>query len=90
MIADMWTMTADKVKTEFGADGGALKAWQDKAAVLLPSADKHPPKVDLTLPGPSPQASTVVVTVYWQMPGETELHQHLLTAQIGRNPLGAP
>ena len=28
----------------------------------------------------------VVVTVFWQMPGETELHQHLMTAQIGKNP----
>jgi hypothetical protein len=74
------------MKVEFGAGGTKLAAWQDKAAALLPSADTHPPTVDLTLPGPSPQANTVVVTIFWQMPGETELHQHLITAQIGKNP----
>ena len=28
---------------------------------------------------------SVVVTVFWQMPGETEKHKHLMTAQIGKN-----
>ena len=86
MIADMWTMTATKMDTQFGSGGTKLAAWQAKAASLLPSASgANAPQVDLTQPGLSSQSRTVVVTVKWQLPGETELHQHLMTAQIGKN-----
>jgi len=86
MIADMWTMTAAKMDTEFGSGGAKLTAWQAKAASLLPSSATYPPTVDLTQAGLSPESRTVVVTVFWQMPGETVKHQHLMTAQIGKNP----
>ncbi len=86
MISDMWTMTAAQMDTQFGSGGPKLAAWQTKAAALLPSSAANPPTVDLTQPGLSPQSRTVVVTVFWQLPGETELHQHLMTAQIGKNP----
>ena len=82
MIADMWTMTAAEMDTQFGTGGTKLAAWQTKAAGLLPSADTT---VDLT-PGLSAQSRTVVVTVEWKLPGETEQHRHLMTAEIGRNP----
>ena len=85
MIADMWTMTAAEMDTQFASGGGKLTSWQDKARALLPSAATYPPTVDLTQPGLSPESRTVVVTVFWQMPGETEKHQHLMTAQIGKN-----
>jgi type IV pilus assembly protein PilV len=85
MIADMWTMTATQMDAEFGTSGAKLTAWQNKAKALLPSAATYPPTVDLTQPGLSPESRTVVVTVFWQKPGETEKHQHLMTAQIGRN-----
>jgi len=85
MIADMWTMTADKMDAEFGTDGPKLKGWQAKAQALLPSAADHPPKVEVT-PGLSSESRDVVVTVFWQLPGDKEVHQHLMTAQIGRNP----
>ena len=88
MIAEMWTMPAAQMATEFGAGGTKLTAWQDKAKALLPSATTYPPTVDLTQPGLSPESRTVVVTVFWQMPGETEKHQHLMTAQIGKNRIG--
>jgi type IV pilus assembly protein PilV len=83
MIADMWTMTAARMDSDFGPSGTRLAAWKTKAASLLPSADAT---VDLTPPGLSPQSRTVVVTVFWKLPGETERHQHLMTAQIGKNP----
>ena len=83
MIADMWTMTAAQMDTDFGASGTKLATWKTKAANLLPSADTT---VDLTQPGLSAQSRTAVVTVFWKLPGETELHQHLMTAQIGKNP----
>jgi type IV pilus assembly protein PilV len=86
MIADMWTMTATQMDTDFGASGTKLATWKTKAANLLPSADTYPPTVDLTQPGLSAQSRTAVVTVFWKLPGETELHQHLMTAQIGKNP----
>ncbi len=85
MIADMWSMTAAQMDTEFGSGGTKLTAWQGKATALLPSAATYPPTVDLAQPGLSPESRTVVVTVFWQMPGETEKHQHLMTAQIGKN-----
>ena len=91
MIADMWTMTATQMDTQFGATAGSgtkLATWKTKAASLLPSASgANAPKVALT-PGLSPESRTVVVTVFWQMPGETEKHQHLMTAQIGKNRVG--
>jgi len=87
MIADMWTMTATQMDTQFGSGGPKLAEWQAKAASLLPSATgANAPEVDLTQPGLSPQSRTVVVTVKWKLPGEAETHQHLMTAQIGKNP----
>lgn len=85
MIADMWTMTAAQMDAQFGAGGPKLTVWQNKASALLPSAATYPPTVDLTPPGLSPESRTVVVTVFWQLPGESAKHQHLMTAQIGKN-----
>lgn len=88
MIADMWTMTAAQMDTEFGTGGAKLAAWQGKATALLPAAATYPPTVDLTQAGLSAESRTVVVSVFWKMPGETEKHQHLMTAQIGKNRVG--
>ena len=88
MIAEMWTMTAAEMDTKFGSGGAKLVSWQGKASALLPAAATYPPTVDLTQAGLSPESRTVVVTVFWQMPGETEKHQHLMTAQIGKNRVG--
>ena len=87
MIGDMWTMTAAKMDTDFCNGCPRLASWQTKAEDLLPSAAALPLKVDLTN-GLSPESRTVVVTVRWQMPGETEVHQHLMSAQIGKNRIG--
>ena len=86
MIADMWTTTAAQMDTDFGSGGAKLAAWQAKAESLLPSAAANPITVDLPASGLSPQSRTVTVTVFWQMPGESALHQHLMTAEIGKNP----
>jgi type IV pilus assembly protein PilV len=85
MVAEMWTMNAAQMDTQFGAGGSKLTNWQTKASNLLPSAGTYPPTVDLTQPGLSPESRTVVVSVFWQLPGETEKHQYLMTAQIGKN-----
>ena len=71
---------------QFGPGGPELIAWQSQVASLLPSATgANAPLIDLTQPGLSLQSRSVVVTVFWQLPGETVRHQVLVTAQIGKN-----
>ena len=86
MIAEMWTTsgTPAQLDLDYVSPGTKLAAWQTKAAALLPIPAANPITVTLT-PGLSPESRTVVVTVFWQMPGESELHQHLMSAQIGKN-----
>jgi type IV pilus assembly protein PilV len=85
MIGDMWTTRAAALDTEFGTGGRKLTVWQVQAARLLPSATgDNAPVVDLTSTGLSAQSRSVVVTVFWQLPGETQRHQVLMTAEIGR------
>jgi type IV pilus assembly protein PilV len=81
MVADMWTMTAAKMTTEFCAGCTKLTAWETEAASLLPASGVT---VVLT-PGLSLQSSTVVVTISWQPPGNSETHNYVMTAQIGKN-----
>ena len=83
MIADMWTTTGPNIDTDFGSGGSKLTSWTTKVAALLPGGIA--PDVAVT-PGFSSESRTVVVTVYWQLPGDPERHQHVMTAQIGKNP----
>jgi type IV pilus assembly protein PilV len=86
IIGDMWATPAAALDSEFGSGGAKLYAWQGQAASLLPSATgANAPQVDLTKPGLSVQSRSVVVTIFWQLPGETERHQIVMTAQIGKN-----
>jgi type IV pilus assembly protein PilV len=86
MVGDMWTTLPSALDTQFGVGGAKLTAWQTQAASLLPSATgANAPQVDLTQAGLSSQSRSVVVTIFWQLPGEAQPHQVLLTAQIGKN-----
>lgn len=86
IVGDMWATQASALDTEFGTGGAKLYAWQTQAANLLPLATgANAPQVDLTQPGLSLGSRSVVVTIFWQLPGETERHQIVLTAQIGKN-----
>ena len=86
VIGDMWATAGVDLNPQFGAGGPKLTAWQNQVASLLPSATgANVPLVDLTQPGLSVQSRSVVVTVFWQLPGETVRHQVLITAQIGKN-----
>jgi type IV pilus assembly protein PilV len=86
LIGDMWSTAAADLDTQFGAGGPKLAAWQTQVANLLPSATgSNLPVVDLTQPGLSAQSRSVVVTMFWQLPGESGRHQLLITAQIGKN-----
>ena len=84
MIADMWaTTTTANIGTDFGSGGSKLTAWTSKVAALLPGG--IPPDVTVT-DGFNTESKTVVITVYWQLPGDAVRHQHVMTAQIGKNP----
>jgi type IV pilus assembly protein PilV len=86
LIGDMWSTAAADLDAQFGAGGPKLVAWQNQVANLLPTATgTNAPVVDLTQPGLSVQSRSVVVTMFWQLPGESGRHQLLLTAQIGKN-----
>ena len=86
LVGDMWSTKAADLDAQFGTGGPKLSAWQTQVASLLPSATgANVPVVDLTQPGLSSQSRSVVVTVYWQLPGESARHQVLITAQIGKN-----
>lgn len=87
IVGDMWTTVPTALDTQFGSSGAKLTAWQAQAASLLPSASGgNAPTVDLSQPGLSSQSRSVVVSIFWQLPGETNRHQVVLTAQIGKNP----
>ena len=86
LIGAMWSTRAADLDAQFGAGGPQLAAWQTQVANLLPSATgANLPIVDLTQPGLSTQSRSVVVTMFWQLPGEPGRHQLLITAQIGKN-----
>ena len=86
LIGDMWATAATELDPQFGTGGPRLAAWQNVVARELPSASgANAPLVDLAQPGLSTQSRSVVVTVFWQLPGETVRHQVLITSQIGKN-----
>jgi hypothetical protein len=86
IVGDMWTTQPAALDTEFGTGGAKLTTWKAQAASLLPSATgSNAPLVDLTQPGLSTLSRSVVITIFWQLPGETQRHQVLMTAQIGKN-----
>src|SRR5262249_25369140 len=86
LIGDMWSTAAGDLDPQFGSGGPKLVAWQNYVATQLPQASgSNVPLVDLAQPGLSSQSRSVVVTVFWQMPGEALRHQVLVTAQIGKN-----
>lgn len=86
VVGEMWATAAADLDTQFGSGGTKLAAWQDQVGSLLPTATgTNAPQIDLTQPGLSSQARTVVVTVFWQLPGEAVRHQFVMSAQIGRN-----
>lgn len=86
VVGNMWATAPAILDAQFGAGGAQLTAWQTQVAGLLPSATgSNIPQIDLTQPGLSANARTVVVTVFWQLPGDATRHRYVMTAQIGRN-----
>ena len=86
LIGAMWSTRAADLDAQFGAGGPQLVAWQTQVAGQRQQATgANVPIVDLSQPGLSTQSRSVVVTMFWQLPGESGRHQLLITAQIGKN-----
>jgi len=86
VVGEMWATAAADLDTQYGTGGTKLAAWQTQVGGLLPSASgANAPQIDLTQPGLSSRARSVVVTVFWQLPGDSTRHQYVMSAQIGRN-----
>src|SRR5215472_11637647 len=77
MIADMWTTTTSNIATDFGTGGPKLTSWTGKVAALLPGGIA--PDVVVS-DGLNSESKTVVVTIFWKLPGEAEQHQQIVTA----------
>jgi type IV pilus assembly protein PilV len=84
MIGDMWMTTAANIDTDFASGGTKLNTWTTKIANLLPGGIA--PDVVISPGIVTSESRTAVVTIYWQLPGETQRHQYVTTAQIGKNP----
>ncbi len=82
MVGEMWTMTAAQMDIKFAKGGAKSKAYTGDVESLLPNANAT---VDLTQAGLSSQSRTVVVTIDWTMPGSTDKHEYVTSAQIGKN-----
>lgn len=64
--------------------GTALNAAQGTVLWTLPGASANPPTVVIAPSvGTVVPSSVVTITVFWQLPGETTVHNYMTTAQIG-------
>lgn len=95
LIGEMWASdrTPATLQTNFqggqGTNGPQYLAW--RASVLnaqtgLPGSVANPPTVQIvTVPPILPAISTsslVTITIFWQAPGETSVHNFVTVAQI--------
>ena len=91
LIAQMWSSDTSTLAADYdsGGSGTGYTTFRDLVQRVpegLPGAaiSGNAPVVTVT-PGPSAGSSNVVVTVFWQLPGETGRHNYQATAVIGRN-----
>jgi len=86
LVADIWNTAPAQLDAQFGSGGTKLAAWRTKTATLMPPTSGTSLQLDIAQPGLSLQSRSIVVTVSWQLPGATEVHSYVTTAQIGKNP----
>jgi type IV pilus assembly protein PilV len=99
LISQMWTEDPAGLKTKYDSTvggGAGYLAFQGVVA-NLPGAGVSAPIVlvdpakdctntnDAPQP-PSLQSHVVVVCVYWQAPGDTDIHNYTTTGVVGTNP----
>lgn len=90
LVSQMWAddrSTTDPayLKSTY-EDGGAGYAAFHEAVKRLPGvdADKNAPVVQVA-DGPTSTSRVVTVTVFWQPPGDSVIHNYATNAVIGRN-----
>jgi type IV pilus assembly protein PilV len=87
LIAQMWSSDTSTLAAEYDSAGyTTFRDLVQRVPEGLPGAaiSGNAPVVTVT-PGPSAGSSNVVVTVFWQLPGETGRHNYQATAVVGRN-----
>ncbi len=101
LISQMWTDDPAGLKAKYDSTVGGSGYTGFANAVTgvggLPGAGVTPPIVlvdpakDCTnsndvAPPPSLQSHVVVVCVYWQVPGDTDIHNYMTVGVVGTNP----
>ena len=59
-----------------GPVDAAASGFAGNAARVLPGVEKNPPVIDIG------DGGIVVVTLYWQAPGDASAHQHVVATRI--------
>jgi type IV pilus assembly protein PilV len=88
LIGQMWVSNRNTLKADFDSTGagipyGEFKAWVGQR---MPGATVagNDPVVTLT-PGVTATSWDVLITIFWQPPGETAAHHYDIVATIGAN-----
>lgn len=84
LVSKMWTDDLATLDPKY-TTGSGFTAFREHVK-RLPGADSSPNVPVITVaPGPSTTSRIVTVTVFWQLPGETEKHNYSTRAVIGTN-----
>jgi type IV pilus assembly protein PilV len=93
LLGQMWVHDRTMLIADFDSGGGGAKYTEFKAWVgqRLPGANipANAPVVTVTQPGLTPQASDVLIRVFWQAPGEpagSPAHKYEIVATVAGNP----
>lgn len=101
LISQMWTDDPANLKTKYDSTVGGAGYTVFANAVTgvggLPGAGATPPIVLVdpakdcanskdVAPPPSLQSHVVVVCMYWQVPGDTDIHNYMTIGVVGANP----
>jgi len=85
LIGQMWVSdrTAATLQTNFQTGGPVYTAWKADVQSTLPMVAANPPAVGIVpVVGPTTTSSLVTITVFWQLPSETAVHQYSTIVQI--------
>ena len=91
LISQMWTEDRTLLKNKYDSvvAGPEFVIFKGKVADALMGATVPEPVVKVDTPdlppAPSNTSSVVQVTVFWQLPGDTVIHNYTTTGVIGQN-----
>jgi type IV pilus assembly protein PilV len=86
LVGRMWAGNQKTLGTDYAGDKGTggtgYMAFVDSVS-RLPGANDNAPTVTVAA-GPSTTSSNVTVTIRWQLPGDTVVHNYQTTAVVGQ------